>query len=220
MKKEKENLNVSVFDKPFPHLICNDFYNKEELELIWEELVFYTKPNKLLKAEDFGGVIGYTNSSAIILDELYRNYSGYKDNVIVGNPNYRLLSNILNVNRKIFNSGILDIFSEIHDCVIIANQSNWDNTKVRYYHDGEYYRPHTDKSVQFLAFSYFYKEPKKYSGGDLLFPKYDYTYSCDNNSIIIFPGWVEHGVQKVKIKDSDYYEGYGRYSITTFFGNT
>ena len=28
-----------------------------------------------MKAEDFGGIVGYTNSSALILDQLYRNYS-------------------------------------------------------------------------------------------------------------------------------------------------
>ena len=66
--------------------------------------------------------------------------------------------------------------------------------------------------------SYFYKQPKKFSGGDLLFPKYNYQYPCNNNSIIIFPGWVEHGVSKITINDSDYYDGYGRYSITSFFG--
>ena len=61
--------------------------------------------------------------------------------------------------------------------------------------------------------------PKKFSGGDLIFPEYDFKISCDNNSMVIFPGWVEHGVRKVTIKDSEYYEGNGRYSITSFFGN-
>ena len=99
------------------------------------------------------------------------------------------------------------------------NQSNWDSVKVRYYHDGEYYDAHTDKSMQFLAFYYINKEPKKYTGGEVYFPKYDYEYGCDNNSIIVFPGWVKHGVKKVSIEDSAYDEGYGRYAITTFFGS-
>ena len=60
------------------------------------------------------------------------------------------------------------------------------------------YNPHTDKGFQFLAFSYFYKEPKKFEGGQLYFPKYDYEVPCDNNSMIIFPGWVEHGVRESK----------------------
>ena len=36
--------------------------------------------------------------------------------------------------------------------------------------------------------------------------------------MIIFPGWVEHGVREISIKDSDYFDGWGRYAITSFFG--
>ena len=201
-----ETLEGIAFDKPFPHLIIENFYNKEELELVWEEFKFLTKPNKLLEAKDYGGVVTHTNSHALILDEVY-------------SKGYRKLSNILTVNRKLFTSDILDLFAEIEDCCSIAKDCNYAVTKVRYYHDGEYYKPHTDRAFHFLAFSYFNKEPKKFSGGDLYFPKYKYKYGCENNSMIIFPGWVEHGVSEVKIKDSDYYDGYGRYSITNFFGN-
>ena len=207
-----EKLVVTLFNDPFPHMICDDFYNPEELELVWEELKFYTKPGKLLEAKDYGGVVGYTNAKALMLDSVYRDFSG-SDGV-----NYRNLSNILTVNRKLFTSGVLDAFAGVHDCCCIANQSNTDTTKIRYYHDGEGYDPHTDKGFQFLAFSYFYKEPKKFEGGQLYFPKYDYEVSCDNNSMIVFPGWVEHGVREVKIEDSDYYDGWGRYAITSFFG--
>ena len=207
-----EKLIVTLFNDPFPHMICNDFYNPEELKLVWEELNFYTKPGKLLEAKDYGGVVGYTNAKALMLDSVYRDFSG-SDGV-----NYRNLSNILTVNRKLFTSGVLDAFAGVHDCCCIANQSNTDTTKIRYYHDGEGYDPHTDKGFQFLGFSYFYKEPKKFKGGQLYFPKYDYEVPCDNNSMIVFPGWVEHGVREVKIEDSDYYDGWGRYAITSFFG--
>ena len=200
-----EQVEGTVFEKPFPHLIIENFYNDNELELIWEELKFYTKPNKLLEAKYFGGVVGKTNSHALVLDDIY--------------GNNRNLSNILTVNRKIFDGEILKIFGEIHDCCSIASYTNWDVTKVRYYHNGEYYKSHIDKAMPFLAFSYFYKEPKKFSGGELIFPKYDYQLTCKNNSIILFPGWVEHAVNEVKIENSDYYDGWGRYSITSFFGN-
>ena len=146
------------------------------------------------------------------MDDLYRNYESNEKGV-----DYRKISNILTVNRKLFECGVLDTFANIHGCVSIANKTNHDITKVRYYHDGEYYDPHTDKSTMFLAFSYFYREPKKFVGGDLEFPKYDFKLPCTNNSMVIFPGWVEHGVRKVKIKDSDYYDGWGRYAITSFF---
>ena len=71
----EEHLECDVYDQPFPHLIVKNFYNEKELELIWEELKFYTKPGKLYDAKDFGGIVDDTNSKAIILDQLYRNYS-------------------------------------------------------------------------------------------------------------------------------------------------
>ena len=83
-----ETLEGIAFDKPFPHLIIKNFYNKEELELIWEELKFFTKFGKLLEAPGFGGIADKTNSHALILDEIF----SYQRN----------LSNILTVNRKLF----------------------------------------------------------------------------------------------------------------------
>ena len=201
-----ETLDTELFKDPFPHMIVKNFYNDSELKLIWEELDFYTKDGKLFEAAEFGGIPNKTNSKAIWLDKVFDN-------------KYRNLSNILKVNRKLFDSAILEAFSSVHDCCYIAKFCNYDVTKVRYYHDGDYYEPHTDKTVQFLGFSYFYREPKKFEGGELIFPKYDYTFSCDNNSLIMMPGWVEHGVSKVSIKDSDYFDGYGRYAVTSFFSN-
>jgi len=197
-----ETLNGNAFTDPFPHLIIDDFYNPEELELIWEELNFYTKPDKLLTAKDFGGVVDKTNSHALLLDKIYKEH--------------RKLSSILTVTRKVFTKDILESFAQIHDCCGLAPITNNDCTKVRYYHNGEYYEPHVDASMQFLIFSYFNKEPKKFSGGEVYFPKYDYEFPCNNNSIIILPGWVEHGVREVRIDDSNYYDGWGRYAITHF----
>ena len=202
----KEHIKADAFTDPFPHVIFHNFYNDSELKLIWEELDFYTKPGKLLSAKEYGGVVTHTNSKALWLDKIYLG-------------KYRELSNIINVTRKVFYKNITDVFANTHDCVSLASESNYDNTKVRYYHDGEFYQPHIDKYVEFLAFSYFYREPKKFEGGELFFPKYDYSFKCDNNSLIMFPGWVEHGVSEVTIKNSDYFEGYGRYAITSFFGN-
>ena len=207
-----EELEGIAFKKPFPHLIINNFYTPDELELLWEEFKFYNKPGKLLDAKGFGGVVDKTNSHALPLDAIYKDFTKHD------RPNYRLLSNILTVTRKLFTSDTLKTFSEIDDCCCTAKYSDYDLTKIRYYHDGEYYEPHTDAPFHFLAFSYFHKEPKRFSGGELLFPKFNHQFLCDNNSIIIFPGWVEHAVKEVKIDNSDYYDGWGRYAITHFFG--
>ena len=58
-----------------------------------------------------------------------------------------------------------------------------------------------------------------FSGGELFFPEYDYEFECSDNSMIIIPSYVEHGVRKVSIKSSDYYDGYGRYCMTQFLAS-
>ena len=204
MVNENEIIQANAFVDPFPHIIVQNFYNPDELKLIWEELNYYTKPGKLLNAKDFGGVIDKTNSHALILDSIYNN---------------RNLSNILQVNRKLFTCGIINEFCNLHPCCSHANICNSDLTKIRYYHEGEYYQPHVDIQFDFLSFSYFYKEPKKFDGGELIFPDHDYSYNCENNSMILMPSWVKHGVNDVSMQDpdySDYFDGWGRYAITNF----
>ena len=198
-----QNIRADAYIEPFPHIIFHNFYTDEELKLIWEELDFLTKPDKLFNVKEYKGVEGYTEAKAIQLDTVYEGKN-------------RKLSNILNVTRKVFDKEVLKAFSSISDCCSLAKNCNYDVTKVRYYHNNDQYKPHIDMLWNFLAFSYFYREPKRFSGGNLLFPKYDYEYPCDNNSLIILPSYVEHGVQKVKIDNSDYFDGMGRYAITHF----
>ena len=212
--KDLPTTGVGVYIEPFPHLIVENFYDEKELELIWEELNFYTKPGKLLEPKDYFGVVDKTNAHALSLDSLYVDHSSN------GSVNYRSISNILSTTRKVFDCGILKAYTKINDCCILGDKCDKDFTKVRYYHHGEYYKPHTDGGFHTLAFSYFYKKPKSFIGGELYFPKYDYEISSLNNSFIIFPGWVRHGVKKVKISNSDYYKGFGRYAVTQFLVST
>ena len=200
-----QNISADAYIEPFPHIVFHNFYTDEELDLLWEEFNFYTKSKKLFDVEEYKGVVGKTEAKALHLDSVYTG-------------KYRVLSNILEVSRKVLDKDILKPFSEISDCCTLAKFANYDHTKVRYYHNGDYYKPHTDTYFEFLAFSYFYKEPKRFEGGNLIFPKYDYEFGCENNSLIMMPAWVEHGVSEVSINDSDYYDGYGRYCISNFFG--
>ena len=92
-----QTLDTFILNDPFPHMIVENFYNDDELKLIWEELDFYTKDGKLFDAHDFGGIAHKTNSKAIWLDKVF-------------DKKYRNLSNILRVNRKLFDSAVLDAF--------------------------------------------------------------------------------------------------------------
>ena len=121
-----QNITADAYLEPFPHLIFHNFYDDKELDLIWEELVFYTKPDKLFEVEDYQGVVGYTKAKAIHLDSVYTGKN-------------RKISNILNVSRKVFDNQVLEPFAQLHDSCTFARLSNYDVTKVRYYHNGDYY---------------------------------------------------------------------------------
>ena len=66
-----QTLDTFLLKDPFPHMIVENFYNDDELKLIWEELDFYTKDEKLFDAHEFGGVVDKTNSKAIWLDKVF-----------------------------------------------------------------------------------------------------------------------------------------------------
>jgi hypothetical protein len=195
---------------PFPYLVIKNAYSCEELRLIWQELEFLTYPRKLQDPETFqaacvekdGEIVYTTNSKAIILDSFY---------------SARDSSNILTINRKLFESGFLKTFSELAPWLRSANSTNWDNTKIRYYGNGTYYDPHTDDWFTGLAISFFHRLPKQYEGGDLYFPEHNIMHECENNSMIIFPGYVTHGVTPVRCEEKAF-SGMSRYSMTQFFG--
>jgi hypothetical protein len=146
---------INILKDPFPHLIIENFYTEEELELIWEELKFLTKPGKLYDPGYIHGAIHpetgecLTKSRSIQLDISY---------------NDKNLSNIITVTQKLFNHGFLNIFYDKFPQHKKILHTNYCYTKVRYYHDGDYYAPHTDINHDFLAFSYFNKEPRQIIG--------------------------------------------------------
>ena len=205
MKERK----ISILKEPFPHLLMENFYTENELDLIWEELRFLTKPGKLCDpglhhgAWDSEKKEFMTKSRSLELEYIYSDKN---------------VSNIITVSQKLFNGGFLHIFYDRFPEFKKLIYTNYCKTKVRYYHNGDYYDPHTDIYNDFLAFSYFYKEPKAFSGGELYFPEYEYELECLNNSLVVLPSYVDHGVKLVNIKNSDYYSGHGRYCVSHFFG--
>jgi len=188
---------------PFPHLIVENMYDDEELELIWQEIEFLNKFKKLNPPEEYGAAFSgtnyLTNSKALELDSVYFD---------------RKISNILTVNRKLFKyKEIYYNLSPYHAKFLMAN---YDSTKIRYYCDGEYYSPHRDYLYDTLACTYFHKFPKKFTGGELFFPEYNYEIECKNNLCIIFPAYFVHEVKQIHISDNNYNSGFGRYCMSQF----
>jgi Rps23 Pro-64 3,4-dihydroxylase Tpa1-like proline 4-hydroxylase len=184
--------------EPFPHLIIEDFYNEDELKLIWRELDFLTSPNKLMPANLNGSI--EANHLSIVLDQIYFN---------------RSISDILTINCKALSKEILDTFAELNPLLAHINLVNKNSTKIKYYENYNGYKKHQD-SARFTALTYFYKEPKEFEGGDLHFNDFDYTIKLKNNMFVLFVGALWHESLPVSLKQDGHITGNGKYTMTQF----
>jgi hypothetical protein len=194
-------MEIEVLNVPFEHIIINDIYTKEELYLIWRETDFlFNKlggPDKTNAATEEESELRKKSGKGIFLDNVYTD---------------RSCSDLLNITRKIFHN------EEIRESMRSTNSSyfklfdktNWDSTLLQYYDDGDYYKSHTDESV-FTAIYTYYKSPKNFTGGDLMFGDYEYCLPIQNNQLILFPSLINHEVSQVTMKNSEPMSG--RFSI-------
>lgn len=194
-------------DDDFPYVIIENTYSKEELDLIWQELNFLCNENNFLLPDDPNlesatkGSSTLKNNKSLWLDTFYSKRSS---------------SNILNLNRIIFNQ-YPNIFQN-HPSWIFSNfDCNKDTTLLSYYEDGGYYKNHKDNSF-FTALTWFYSEPKKFSGGDfqLSFQDKIFEFEVKNNQTLIFPSIIPHEVSKVEMIEKYQNKKMGRFCMTQF----
>lgn len=192
-------MKIYNYKEPFYHSIIYDYYDENEQNLIWQEIDFLNQPGKLLTPDKTGDENASPNKVGIFLDDIYHHNE------------FRKLSNILTLNRKIF--FILDLLKEN----IFSNYlsiSNHDLTLLSYYGNNAYYNSHYDNFIV-SSVNTFWRTPKEFQGGNLMFDHYNYTPNLDHNSMIIFPSFEWHSVSPVIMKPSS---NNGRYSINQFFG--
>lgn len=199
------NILLNQFKDPLPFLKINNLYDENELKLIWQELDFLTCLNKLESPEKTGtridkeSKIALKNNSGLFLDDIYTK---------------RNISNILSINSKIFLPEILNAFSKLSFGYQSIELTTSDRTLISYYENGGYYKPHKDNSL-YTAITWFFKEPKAFTGGDFYFTDYDIKINIQNNMTVLFPSFVTHSVDEVILENNNLV-GYGRYSMSQF----
>ena len=185
--------------QPFPYLHFKNFYTEEELSLIWTELDFLQSNPETFKSENTNGAKGddgklLKKNTGMFLDEMY-------------NDRFRCASNILNCNRKLFDH------IRVNNWFFKNLTVDKDTTLVSYYENSDYYHPHKDNTVA-TACTWFFKEPKKFKGGDFCFPEFNIEIPVENNSLVVFPGHMIHAVTQIEMEDDS--PGYGRYCMSQF----
>jgi predicted 2-oxoglutarate/Fe(II)-dependent dioxygenase YbiX len=66
------------------------------------------------------------------------------------------------------------------------------------------------------AITVVHKTPKQYLGGEFVFDDYDLSIELENNSMILFPSFINHSVNNISVNN----KLNGRFSITQFIGMT
>ena len=197
----------------FPALIVDDWYNAEEEQCVWKELNFYTNKRTLLRSEQ--DITTATNKEG---ESLVKSFRIYPD--LIYNPQYRNQSNICyyteKFRKKEFHSLVSESFGPIYR---MFQNTNSEKTLISYYENKDYYNEHCD-IFAFTLLIWFYRQPKKYKGGDLVLTESNCTVENIHNRLIMFPSYYLHKVTPVDFKNSTEEIGFGRYTITHFFYTT
>ena len=219
-------MKVEYFDVGYPYIVVDDFYDDNELDLIWRELIFLMDGDKLDYPDRTGGAgsINKKNKGVFL-----KKNKGVFLNEVFNDVRY---SNIIQCNKK-----IIENFSEL-----THGSKSWSwffscfgstpslldeyNTLISYYEGDDYYKPHWD-TARITMCTWLYKEPKSFSGGDfILNAKTEHehllnhthppqTIKVKNNRMIIFPGMIPHGVTPLKMNTQS--DCMGRFTISNFF---
>ena len=186
-------------------VVIDNWYTKQELKRVYKELDFYTDKDKLVTQHGNVAVKDGRDQADCFRINLNSNYTREGQN----------LSNILTLMHKVRETKFHDHITKACGIYNGFKNTNTSSSMIAYYEDTQYYEPHTDTS-KYSVLIWINKEPKKFTGGDLILPDLKTKIECKNNRLVLFPGMVFHEVTEVKMKDK-HKLGDGRYCIIHFF---
>lgn len=211
-------MKIEFLDKPFEHLIIRDAFTDDVIDKLYLEVEFLetflrndtkfnfdsNNPVEYSYRQDGGTLIeGYptrVNKSGIFFSSFT---DQYRNSHIYTNLKSLLKQNIYDANNHNILIGYLNCL-KCQDFTVL----------VSYYKNGSFYDNHFDTAI--LTGLYYLKPfGNCYQGGDLYFLDFDYTFTPEDNSFILFPSYIWHRVNKVSTDQ----EGTVRIAITTFIGN-
>ena len=201
------NFKLCTNNKAFPYMIIDDFYSPTEEDLVWKDLEKLKKdllpdnqPIGYGIATEFGKPMG--RMKRVYLDDKFLDR--------------REDSNILQVYKKITSQEVRDNYKKTTAAYRQWEITNNDESIVSYYDDGDCYNSHFDKFMHTVLI-WFYKKPKRFTGGNLTFPESNQKVECLHNRLLIFPSYYLHEIDKVELEEEYRNKELGRYCITHFY---
>jgi len=210
MAPYSNKIDYEIVGKNYPVMIFDNFYNDSQVEDIWYELEGYNRTtNRQLwtsdlkdtnRAKDIKGKSLATNER-IYLDRLFQN---------------RNTSMILYHYKKIMSPAVLQAYKSMSAPTRDVENVNRDYSMISYYTGGDKYDFHKD-NANHTALWWTYKEPKEFTGGDLVFKDGDFTIDCKHNRLVMFPSFYLHASTPIKMEYDNDEERLGKYTLSHFF---
>ena len=198
------NIHIKTDCQPFPFLVVDDFFTKEQLVGIWKELNFYegkTVTDEHNVARDKGKKMAQVKR--LYLDNIYK-------------PQGRHLSSILSsMDLNLWNQTMVQAYKKTTPSWLHFWSSNLDHTQLGYMENSDFYTAHFDVSFH-TCLIWLFKEPKKFEGGDLIFTQPKVKVDCTYNRMVLFPSYYMHAVSELKMAKEDMNKGNGRWVLTKF----
>ena len=197
----------------FPYLVIDNWFNEQELDIVWKELDFLNSSNQMNRAEKESSTakdeIGNSMAAAkrANLDEIYNIKRADYSNILRLKDKLRQPSFFENV-KKTFTEGTFHRFTKIDRI----------DSLISYYENYDFYKTHNDISYLTILI-WLYKEPKKFDGGELELNESSNIIDCKNNRLIMFRSDNFHTVNPVIMKSEDTNKMNGRFTLTYFLDN-
>jgi len=190
----------------YPFLVVDNWYTPDEEKAVWSELELYSNI-ETKRAED---TIVARTSEGVPLGKSYRWYHNdyYTDKHYHKFP---IEKNLYKVRTKEFHKELSFATPYYRN----FPNSNKNTGLISYYEEGDEYKSHHDTFL-WTHLIWFYKEPKKFIGGDFTIDEANVTIKCKHNRAIFFPCCYNHSVDKIKMTENMPF-GHGRWTITHFY---
>ena len=204
------NAQVIKLGEGYFFLRIDNFLKLNELSEVWEEIKFFSYRSKL-KTNTHSAKFSETgelksNKIGVWLDDIFTD---------------RKYSNFFKYYKKWITPEAFGILVKTNLFWRELAFCEFDRTLFSCYENETYYRVHQD-TTRITQIYYTFKEPKKFTGGQIVFTDFNYLQEIENNMLIVFPSWFNHEVKPVLLNEKtpseqDKLECNGRYSFTTFF---
>ena len=189
-----------------PYLLKRDFLSSTEVQKVLFDLERLNSPQRLLTGDkthsatdDQGNIL--KQNKGIFLDESHMGLAPMLFSTTVTSPKILEYVNefcaLSPINRTLRSGAIIN------------------GMLLSYYENSDYYAEHIDSALA-TALMWFWREPKRFTGGNFKFGDTGEVIECRNNSLLIFPSWALHSVDPVTIDPQYQNQKLGRYCVSLF----